>query len=459
MSHIRLRSSGYYFRKVIPIDLRSVFDKQELVLTLSTHSKGIANHRAGYLLYTVNHAIEYARKHIQLLDIEALRQTIYQWLSKARTAIDSNKSPIIITPSSPEISTTKSTQPVMSEVMTYYFKHKSQSGEWVGRTATESIPPFELFVEIVGDKPVDTYTREDARYYRDTLLKMPSSRRKRPAYKNLSIAELLDREIPEEHLLRKKTVNTHLILLSSCFKWFEAEFMIPNNILEGLQVKQTDSVAYKPYTVDELKSLLSIDVYTDPANRHNKTYKFWTPLLALYTGARLNELCQLRVSDINKSSSGIWFIDINDEDDKSTKNQSSIRRTPVHHKLIELGFIEYTNHIKKLNHKMLFPDLKKGVQSWKDNASKSYANMAIKAGIKTNRTKSFHSFRKNAVDAIAINAPKDSIVSAIVGHQQIGMTFSRYFSNYPLEELKEAIDLIDYKLDMSHLNSCWKLLP
>jgi len=69
MSHIRLRASGYYFRKVIPVDLRSVFNKQELVLTLGTHSKGIANHRASYLLYTVNHAIQYARNHIQLHDV------------------------------------------------------------------------------------------------------------------------------------------------------------------------------------------------------------------------------------------------------------------------------------------------------------------------------------------------------------------------------------------------------
>ena len=456
MSHLRLRSSGYYFRKVIPVDLRSVFNKQELLVTLGTHSKGIANHKASYLLYTINYSIQYARKHIQLLEIEALRQTISQWLSKALDAIGNSDKPISIDPIVSEGITAKSSQPKMSVAMETYFDHKRQSGEWRGRTASESIPPFELFVEIMGDKPINTYTREDARYYRDTLLKMPSSRRKRPQYRDLSISELLATDIPEDHLLRKKTVNSHLILLSSCFKWFESESMIDKNVIEGLQVKQTDSISYKPYTDEELKSLLSLDVFTDPGNRYNKTYKYWTPLLALYTGARLNELCQLRISDIGKTKSGIWYIDINDEEDKSTKNKSSIRRTPIHYKLIEIGFIDYVNHIKSLGFDMLFPDLKKGNQSWKDNASKSFANMAKKACIKSDRSKCFHSFRKNAVDAIAANAPKDSIVSAIVGHRQMGMTFSRYFSSYPIEELKSAIDLINYDVDDSHLIYGWK---
>ena len=39
---------------------------------------------------------------------------------------------------------------------------------------------------------------------------------------------------------------------------------------------------------------------------------YWLPLLALYTGARLEELGQLRKKDI-KESNGIWYINITDE--------------------------------------------------------------------------------------------------------------------------------------------------
>lgn len=51
--------------------------------------------------------------------------------------------------------------------------------------------------------------------------------------------------------------------------------------------------------------------------------------MSLYTGARLNELCQLRVSDVNKVGE-IWCLDINEKDGKQLKNVSSTRQIPIH---------------------------------------------------------------------------------------------------------------------------------
>jgi len=416
-------------------------------------------------LYAFNEAVTFSKSYIGQCSIESLSAIVNTWLLEAKQRLFDgvNAFPTLLN------SATKLLEPIpqMTSVlappkdnawfaMESYFKHKKLSGEWTGRTANESVTPFQLFIEIAGDKNIDAFTRSDARHYRDTLLQMPSSRKKRPQYRTKSIPELLNMTIPDEHLLRKKTVNSHLILISSCFKWFVSEGKLSSNVFEGLQVKESDSVTYKPFTMSELKRLFDLEVYTDAGYKFNKSYKFWTPLLGLYTGARLNELCQLRLSDIGQDSSGIWFIDINDEDDRTTKNNSSNRRTPIHSSLITLGFIEYVGLLKASGHIMLFPDLKKGAQSWKDNASKAFSMMAKKAGIKQDRTKCFHSFRKNAVDAIAINAPKDSVVSAIVGHKQMGMTFSRYFSEYPLEELQQAIDLIDYGLDLEALRGKWR---
>lgn len=465
MSHIRERSSGYYFRKTIPEDLRAVLGKREFVITLRTYSRRVAKIKASYLSFIVNNSYQFARSNLGVLEVSAIRQTALNLISEATESLgreDSEASLIGLANAlgKPMFDAdTPPLGPLASSVIQDYFQHKSVSGEWVGRTAVESQPPFDLFLELVGDKPVDAYTRDDMRAYRDSLLRMPSSRKKRPQYREKTARELLNMDIPEAHLLRKKTVNSHIILLGSCFKWMVGEGLLSENVMEGLQVKESDSISYQPYTRGELKRLLSADVFTQPDNRFNRTYKFWTPLLGLYTGARLNELCQLRVGDIGVSESGVWFIDINDEEDRSTKNKTSVRRTPIHNMLIEIGFIDYVKHQYAAGHEMLFPDLKKGAQSWKDNASKSYANIAKKAGIKGDRSKCFHSFRKNAVDAIAVNAPKDSLVSAIVGHKQMGMTFSRYFSQYPLEELKAVIDLIDYKLEVSHLVGVWRFLP
>lgn len=59
---------------------------------------------------------------------------------------------------------------------------------------------------------------------------------------------------------------------------------------------------------------------------------------------RLNEICQLDLSDIRKSATGVWYIDINaDDDTKSVKNDRSARCIPVHSELSKLGFLNFLN--------------------------------------------------------------------------------------------------------------------
>ncbi|RMM12795.1 hypothetical protein [Pseudomonas syringae] len=38
---------------------------------------------------------------------------------------------------------------------------------------------------------------------------------------------------------------------------------------------------------------------------------YWLPLLGLYTGGRINELCQLYIDDIKSSESGVYYLDFN----------------------------------------------------------------------------------------------------------------------------------------------------
>lgn len=71
---------------------------------------------------------------------------------------------------------------------------------------------------------------------------------------------------------------------------------------------------------------------------------FWIPMLALHGGARLMEAIKLAREDVG-CESGIWFIDINEDDENETgkraKNQSSIRRIPLHPELVRLGFVDF----------------------------------------------------------------------------------------------------------------------
>lgn len=76
--------------------------------------------------------------------------------------------------------------------------------------------------------------------------------------------------------------------------------------------------------------------------------KYWIPLLATFSGARLEGICQLRTSDIKTDeATGIIYADITEDGAaadgvrKRTKSRNSVRPIPIHSKLLQIGFMDY----------------------------------------------------------------------------------------------------------------------
>jgi integrase len=92
-------------------------------------------------------------------------------------------------------------------------------------------------------------------------------------------------------------------------------------------------------------------------------YAYWLFLLALTTGARLEEVGQAAIADV-KTRDGIRYIDIDDyvendsEESKSLKTPNSRRLLPIHDRLMELGFERYLAALNEMGHTQPFPDLK-----------------------------------------------------------------------------------------------------
>jgi integrase len=63
---------------------------------------------------------------------------------------------------------------------------------------------------------------------------------------------------------------------------------------------------------EDLEKIFYSKQYREDSFKH--PHQFWLSPLGLYTGARLEELCQLYVSDL-KQTGGIWYLDINDDAD------------------------------------------------------------------------------------------------------------------------------------------------
>ena len=77
-----------------------------------------------------------------------------------------------------------------------------------------------------------------------------------------------------------------------------------------------------------------------------KPYQYWIPLVALFTGARQNEIAQL-YQDNFKVIDGIPCIHIaKTHDDQNLKTKSSIRHVPIHPILAQLGFLDFLIDMK-----------------------------------------------------------------------------------------------------------------
>jgi integrase len=183
----------------------------------------------------------------------------------------------------------------------------------------------------------------------------------------------------------------------------------------------------------------------------NRTARFWLPLLGLFTGARLNELCQLAVEDV-KQEDGIIFLHITNEgEDQRVKTASGRRRIPLHSELLDLGFMVFVQDRRTEGSTQLFPELPKGKDGYFSGGfSKSFSRYLERIGIKTKKT-SFHSLRHTFEDACRAATINGEIMDALQGHAEGGQR-DRYGSGYPIGILNDALQRISYpSVDMTRL--------
>ncbi len=139
------------------------------------------------------------------------------------------------------------------------------------------------------------------------------------------------------------TVTKQLGALSSLLQYAVGNDLITTNVASGVRVarNKVEKKARLPYEIDDLNKIFSCPIYTvgERPQGGGGEAAYWLPLLALYTGARLEEVGQLRRKDI-KESDGIWYISITDEaEGASLKTHSSRRAIPIHPELLRLALL------------------------------------------------------------------------------------------------------------------------
>lgn len=222
------------------------------------------------------------------------------------------------------------------------------------------------------------------------------------------------------------TVTKQLGALSSLLQYSATNDFISTNVAAGVRVARTkvEKKTRLPYDIEDLNRIFASPIYTTGQRPQGGAGEaaYWLPLLALFTGARLEELGQLQRKDL-KQLDNIWYINISDEaEGASLKTYSSRRRVPIHQELLKLGLIEYAHrHIDKI-----FPSLKADIhQSLTGNFSKWWGRYGREVVGITDKRKVFHSFRHAFKDACRNSGIHQEIHDAFTGHAggNVGSTY------------------------------------
>ena len=171
------------------------------------------------------------------------------------------------------------------------------------------------------------------------------------------------------------------------------------------------------------------------ALKQGKPERYWVTMIAAYSGARLNEICQLDLTDIQKHD-GIWVMDLQQNSaDKSIKSKAGNRLVPLHPKLLDLGLLDYWEQVKKGKNPKLFPNLKKGFRTtYGDSVSKWFARYLMKLGVKK-KGKNFHSLRHTVINKLITNQVYEPFIRELVGHSHGSVTMDVYGGKKPLNVL------------------------
>lgn len=231
----------------------------------------------------------------------------------------------------------KTTKPVtgltFKAIASKFIEEKSSNGDWkTNKTKQQQTSRINRLCTIAPNKPVNAYTRDDARQFREGVLNI--------VIKGVKI--------------ETSTAEKYFNLLLAVIKFGNAEQLINTAVFDGLKIKG-ETKPKGVLTDHHLSAIFNGYIYKNiapPDNVEPQTihaYMFWLPLICTYTGLRVSEVSQLQVQDINQCPiSGVYYLKVMDGPSRKIKTKNSNREVPIHNAILNAGFLNFYNERKKL---------------------------------------------------------------------------------------------------------------
>ncbi|QTP55664.1 tyrosine-type recombinase/integrase [Billgrantia sulfidoxydans] len=236
----------------------------------------------------------------------------------------------------------------------------------------------------------------------------------------------------------KQTVANYLSGLSAI--WRHAEYTMEEalpagNPFKGHSLNPKATVkSYDQFTREDVEAIFK-------ATEEAEGIYYLLPRLGFYTGARLEELCSLKTTDIIQQQ-GVWCLSVREG---KGKNSNATRDVPLHSAIKPL-VLEQLKQAQAAGSEYLFPeagatnrtDAKKGPKF-----SQWFSRLTGKTIPKEGRKTGFHSFRTTAITIMLGSGFQEQLVVWVTGHERGLTTASHVYHRGPdFKARLEAVEAI-----------------
>ena len=433
MAYIVRRQSVYYLNLRLPKHLFP--NRHTLRMCLNVRERQAALFLAVSLAQQIhNHLLEHP-----LEDILTLRRLCTGWRDKCPAPTSIHRSHQSVAKPANSVAN----GPALSTLSKLYIEEGKRGGTWREVSTHEVERSLRDLFELMGDMSASAFDVHQARLLKDRLSRCPQYFALLPQFKGKTLMQVIESSATYK-TITPVTVNNRLRKLSAFMNWCKTNGYVTDNPLVGLKVMTGSAKeARLSFEQHDLTILLNLEALKVEARKH--PWRYWLPLLGRLTGMRLEEICQLHVTDFI-TLQGVECIRIDDgNESQKLKNSSSRRTLPIHPALIQLGLLEYVNAQRTQNTDRLFPELEPVRGKLGHSPSKWFSRYRIKMGINDPK-KTFHSFRHTMIDDLRDAQVQDSLIKRMVGHEDGAVTFGVYGSRIPIKAMVEAIQHINFDL-------------
>jgi integrase len=442
MRYLKRRHQGWYAQVAVPRHLRATLGRTDFVKSLHTRDLGVAKRKLHAVLADIQREIATAEAN-RVLPPESAAYVL-EAAQEARAAVDRG----FMSEGQAEVSLDATVEKHLDLLRE---KHgEDEHGD--PRVDEGHVRVIQLAHRVFAGEPVTLLSAQVEAHLAEiaSSIRKTTHASKKKALKafrdwlgqDVEVAavtgKVAGRYLTDSLMKRQraaKTTKTELSHLSSCWNWMMARHVLEANpwlrMASSLPSdKRGKEAPRRPWTDDEVVQLIKGTPTNDP---------LWSlSALALYTGARIEELCSLKVADV---AGNVLHI-------REGKSAAAVRDVPLHPAIAPL-----VQHLaKSASDGWLIPGLLTGGRDARRSAGASKRfGYHLRHGLKLVDTAlTFHSLRHSFVNRCEVAGIPVTTTALIVGHAggRSGLTYGQKGASYsgglPIGELAKAVEKVTY---------------